>query len=91
MAKVSFKSDTLSASYDVRKRGSSGGYMFMSLKGPFAKESSAKRELSYLVKRGVVDESWEAVEWGKKNPGWVLRGPEYSREFVRNGEIGGES
>jgi hypothetical protein len=27
MAKVSFKSDTLSASYDVRKRGSSGHFI----------------------------------------------------------------
>ena len=67
MAKVSFKSDTLSASYDVRKQPRNGGYLFLGLKGPFVKQSSARRELSYLQKRGVLSDQWEVVEWGKKN------------------------
>jgi hypothetical protein len=64
--KVQFRSSDLSASYDVRKQPRNGGYLFLGLKGPFIKQSSAKRELSYLIKRGVVDENWEVVEWGKK-------------------------
>lgn len=80
--KTKFQFEAATASYDIRRQPK-GGFLLLGLKGPFSTASVARREKSYLTKRGVLDESWEVVEWGKKNPGWVLRGPEYSRSLVR--------